>query len=279
MKYLSLFVLLVTVSIAVAQDSEYTRFADEVKFYNLFVRGKIDTVKSDAASHEKYRARLDDVFRAFVLHPESQRFTRFIQARDQPSLRFINGNNMFEIEIDSLHSGDRPWLVYGYSFAEKKNYMVKDPATNQIVYEGNSMTNDLQLIGQLDSVQYVVVEENGDVHSAREAFVVIMQNGMWKRVKGFEGKALGKNPRDFTALVYVKRRERLQLEYRFDQLMLYPLNVNDMLFDRTTKTLSYQVLLENRKTMTVSAQWKNNVFLLDDYLPDVSGDNAVAPER
>lgn len=279
MKYLTLLIGLFIGGFAFAQDSEYTRFADEVKFYNLYVRGKIDTVKLDAASHEKYRARLDDVFRAFVLHPESQRFSRFVQARNQPSLRFINGNNMFEIEIDSLHSGDRFWLVYGYSFSEKKNYMVKDASTNQIVYEGNSMTNDLQLIGQLDSLQYVVVEENGDVHAAREAFVVKMENGEWKRVKGFEGKALGQNPKDFSALVYVKRRERLQLEYRFDQLMLYPLNVNDMVFDYATKTLSYRVLLDNRQTKLVSAQWKNNVFILDDYLPDVSGDGIAVPDR
>lgn len=279
MKYLSLFIVLLAGHFAMAQDSEYTRFAEEVKFYNLYVRGKIDTLKVDGANQEKFRARLDEVFREFVLHPESHRFSRFIQSRSEPSLRFVNGNNMFEIEIDSLHSGDRFWLVYGYSFSEKKNYMVKNPLTNQIVYEGNSMTNDIQLIGQLDSVHYVVVEENGDVHAAREAFVVKMQDGKWKRVKGFEGKAIGQNPRDFSALVYVQRRERLQLEYRFDQLMMYPLNVNDVLFDRTTKTLSYHILLEDRRTKTVSAQWKNNVFILDDYFPDVSGDGVAVPDR
>lgn len=279
MKYLSLLLLLLVSIGAYAQDSEFTRFADEVKFYNLFIRGKIDSLKVDEANQNKFRPRLDEVFRKFVLYPGSEQYSRFVRSRSDQALKFINGNNMFEVEVDSINDGDKIWLVYGYTFSEKKNYMVKDFSSNKIVWEGNSNTNTVQLIGKLDSVHYVVVEENGDVNAAREAFVVKFLNDKWTRIKGFEGKQLGTYPADLSEMKYVKRRERLQLEYRFDMLMTYSLDVNDMLYNPSTKTLSYRILLENRNTKTVSAQWKNGVFLMDDYFPEVSGDNVVAPER
>ena len=150
MKYLSLLVLLLVSIGTYAQDSEFTRFAEEVKFYNLFVRGKIDSLKVDEANQNKFRPRLDEVFRKFVLYPGSEQYSRFVRSRSDQALKFINGNNMFEVEVDSINDGDKIWLVYGYTFSEKKNYMVKDFSSNKIVWEGNSNTNTVQLIGKLD---------------------------------------------------------------------------------------------------------------------------------
>jgi len=123
MKSILFFLLIPACFNAAAQDTAFSRFSDEVSFYNLFVRGKIDTLKVDAENQKKYRARLDEVFRDFVLHPASHLFHRLVKSQNEPRLKFVNGNNLFEVEVDSIECAPHIFLVYAYQFAEKRNYM------------------------------------------------------------------------------------------------------------------------------------------------------------
>lgn len=263
---------------AVSQDSAFTRFADEVTFYNLFVRGKIDTLKVNAENQIKYRSRLDEVFREFVLHPESHLFHRLVRSQNEPCLKFVNGNNMFEVEVDSIDCASQIFLVYGYQFAEKRNYMVKDFSTQKIVWEGNGTTNYVQLIGKLDSLHYLIVEKTSDLRMSREAFVVNSAREKWKMIKGFEGRVYSWDAEGQATMKFVKLRERLILSYSFDTMLGYGLKKNDVLFNPAAKTLSYHLLLDNNKTQLVSAAWKNGVFLIDDYIPEDRGGHPVVPE-
>lgn len=268
MKSILFFLLIPACFNAAAQDTAFSRFSDEVSFYNLFVRGKIDTLKVDAENQKKYRARLDEVFRDFVLHPASHLFHRLVKSQNEPRLKFVNGNNLFEVEVDSIECAPHIFLVYGYQFAAKRNYMVKDFSTQKIVWEGTGTTNYIQLIGKLDSIHYLIVEKTADLRMSREAFVVNSEREKWKMIKGFEGRIYSWDAGGQLTMKFVKRRERLILHYSFDTMLGYDLKKNDVNFHPSTKTLSYHLLLENNKTQLVSAVWKNGVFRLDDYAPE-----------
>ncbi|MBL0336842.1 MAG: hypothetical protein IPP73_16415 [Chitinophagaceae bacterium] len=148
------------------------------------------------------------------------------------------------------------------------------------MYEGNSNCCYVDHIYAIDSTHFMVIEKDGDMNSSRTAFVLSAKKLPWAKMKAFEGMAFGQVPAGYFTKKYVKKREQFQLDCDMEYTMSAPADINDILFDHRTKTLSYKQYSDNRKFKLITAKWENETFKLDDYSvrEGLTGSETMVPD-
>jgi hypothetical protein len=262
-----------------AQEKAVENFRKELNFFIDFQLGKIDAVKRNEANYIKYRKRVDQAFRAFVLDSNSHRYKPFITYRG--NRKFFTLDNRIEVYLSMQMVNNVAYAVYSFVSAERRAYLVKDMAKNSIVYGERSLNHTVDSLYAIDDKHILLVEKDGDRGTSRKAIVLSAKQRPWKPLQAFRGLAFGQVPADYFKKVFTEKRESFQLDCEFDELMLLPQDANHVSFDDKTKTLSYKRYSDSRKFVVITAKWENGIFRIDDYSvrEQVSGHSPAVPNR
>ncbi len=248
-----------------SQEKALENFNKELNLYLDFVMGKCDSIPVNAANQVKFRKKVDEAFRTFVLDSNSYNYPQFVQAKNDPTTKFLRPDGRIYIHLKTFLVNTKTYVVYSYSSRDKKNYCIKEKESNTIVYEGNSTCCYINKLDIIDNTHFLLIEESGDHHSSRSVFVLSGIKKPWSKLKAFEGKAFGQVPGEYTATKYVKKRDVFQLEYDPEYQLSAPEDVNTILFDPKTKVISYKQYTDHTKFKLITAKWENEQFIIDDY--------------
>lgn len=248
-----------------AQEKELDNFQEKLNFYIDYLSGNIDSVPQNESNQIKYSKQVDDAFKQFVLHENSSRFDQFSPVKDDERSKQLRLDGRIYIQTKTFLLGGKTYTAFGYDSQDKRNYYIKEDKSNKIVYEGDSKTYLIDELYILDDKHFLLVEQNGDLHSSRSAFVLSGKKNPWSNTKAFEGEAFGQVPGDYLAKKFVKERKELQLNYETAFGHSLPDDVNKISFDPATKTIYYKKYSENNKFITIAAKWENETFVIDDY--------------
>lgn len=280
MKFIFAFCLLtLSATYSNAQEKELADFKTTLNLYIDLRLGKVDSLKLNEANQVKYSKKTDDAFKTFVQHKSSYEYDKYVVARNDASIKFSYLDGRIYIHLKTFPVNNKTFVVYSYSSQDKKNYIVKEIETNSIVYEGNSNCCYVDHIYAIDSTHFMIVEENGDMNSSRTAFVLSAKKRPWAKMKAFEGLAFGQVPAGYFTKKFVKKREQFQLDCDMEYTLSVPADVNNILFDPRTKTLSYKQYSDKRKFKLITAKWENETFKINDYSVQegLSGSNIAVP--
>ena len=273
-------ILTLSATLSHAQEKELAEFKTTLNLFIDLRLGKVDSLKLNEANQVKYSKKTDDAFKTFVQHKSSYEYDKYIVARNDASIKFSYLDGRIYIHLKTFPVNNKTFVVYSYSTQDKKNYIVKELETNSIVYEGNSNCCYVDHIYAIDSTHFMIVEEDGDMNSSRTAFVLSAKKLPWAKMKAFEGMAFGQVPAGYFTKKYVKKREQFQLDCDMEYTMSAPADINDILFDHRTKTLSYKQYSDNRKFKLITAKWENKTFKIDDYSvrEGLTGSETMVPD-
>lgn len=268
-KYFICFSVVISINASsFAQELELENFKNEIQFYIQFINRKFDSLPVNQSNQVKLRKQVDDVFKKFVLHPNSNEYDKLIVSKGDERKKFVRLDGWGEVILKTFPANNKTYVVYSYTSRDKKNYFIKENESNRIVYEGNSTIPYIDNLYFLDSTHMLLIEENGDMHSSRSAMVLSTKKVPWIKVKAFEGNAFGQVPGEYSNKKFVKRRFTFELECDMEVKMLAPQDANAIHFDPRTKILSYKQYTDSRNFKLITAKWENEVFIIDDY--DVS---------
>lgn len=248
-----------------AQDTVLTQFKKALNHYIDFTSGLIDSLPVNEKNQGKLRKHVDDQFRAFVLHPESYHASDWVVSANNKDLQFIRVDARGSIYLSSYKVADKTYAVYSYTSRDKNNFFIKDIDAGNIVFDGGSMYYDVAGIFRIEEGYILLIVKGGDRNTSRTAMVLSDKKTAWVLTKSFEGKAFGQVPGQYFNKKFVKRREKFQLDCDFGITMTAPSDVNNIQFDMASKKISYKQYTDARTYTLVTAQWVNNVFVIDDY--------------
>jgi hypothetical protein len=279
---------------SIAQQAEFDAFANRFYTFQEYANGRLPGVVQNQKNYFLYVDTLDQAFRSFVLTDSSAFIPGFVQARNAANMRFRNMNNRGEVQVRTFNTGADSILVYSYSCRDHREFFVKEVATGKVVYVGKERGAMVNGIYNLDSALVLMILESGDMLCSREAIVLqrypsskatpgksaATNNGMWKKIKAFEGAVFGQVAGDYRQKKVVPRRERFIHEGDRDLVMVAPRDAEEIFFDPSTKTLSYKKYSGERNFVWVKSAWKNNCFTIDDYSlsEDFSSSGVAVPE-
>lgn len=265
-------------SFSFAQEKEMENFDKEIDFYIDFTLQKFPDLPVNEANQTKFRKKVDDVFKEFVLQKDSNLFDKLITSRDNPNLKFIRVNKKCEVTVTTFTTNHKSYIVYGYTSMNKINYFVKDNEANTIVFEGDSKASSLDDIIYIDENHILLVVVVGDYHYGREVMVLSTKKQPWTVLKAFEGKAFGQVSMDYYNSKYVKRRAVFHFSCNDFPPMYCPKDFNKIAYDTNTKTLSYKIYMEGKRPQLITSKWENEVFKIDDYNMSINSSDVGIPD-
>jgi len=248
-----------------AQATELENFQKQLNAYINFTLGKKGALPLNAANQVKFRKKVDETFKTFVLHKDSYGYDKYVVVKNDEKTKFLRLDDRVTVYITHFLINKKTYVVYSYTSVSKRNYYIKENESNRVVYEGNSTTYLIDNLYPIDDKHFLLIEKNGDFNSSRSAVVLLVNAPRWTKIKAFEGKAFGQVPADYFNKKFVKRRTEFQLVCEMDFTFSAPADVNSIFFDPATKTISYKQYAENKKFKLVTAKWENDVFVIDDY--------------
>jgi hypothetical protein len=287
-----------------AKELEVLRSA--IYRYTQYDKGKIDSIPKNKANDNRLKSDLDRSWMDFVLHKDSKNLdvlkksgvdnrTSYIignhnyffhERRKDPAIRTLENNvNFYSIGFYGIYDYDRPNFVYVYmqpfvfqgrelvvyhfSLKGQEEYLIKDLATNKIVFQNKAMNSGAPIVSlqSIDKNHCLIVEalEN---HGQR-AFVLETQKPEWKILPAFQGKAFRNSLGDYKDKVDAGPRKQLRFAVNHNITSIYGdnfLKSYQIKFDSATQTISYkQYRKEEKDAPVIEAKWKNNTFVMDDY--------------
>lgn len=260
-----------------SQEKELTDFKNVLNLFIDLRLGKIDSLALNEANQVKYSKKADEAFKLFVGHQNSYNYDKYIVARNDASTKFFYADSRIYITLKTFVVNAKTYVVFSYSSQDKKNYFIKELESNSVVYEGNSNCCYIDHLYGIDSTHFLLIEKDGDMNSSRTSIVLAAQKLKWIKIKGFEGLAFGQVATGYFTKKYVKRREAFQLDCDIDITLSAPADINNILYDPATKTLSYKQYSGNKTFKLISAKWENECFKIDDYSvsENLSGQNTM----
>ena len=248
-----------------SQEIALGNFKKELNFYIDFIMGKFDSIPVNKENQLTFEKKVDDSFKAFVRDSNSYNYAQFVQAKDDPTTKFLRADGRIYINLKTFFLNNKTYVVYSYLSRDKKNYYIKEIESNSIVYEGYSTCVYIDKLDVIDNTHLLLIEENGDFNTSRSAFVLSSTQKPWSKLKAFEGKAFGQIPGDYTTTKYVKKRAEFQLDCDTEITLSAPEDVNAIMFDNKTQILSYKQYTGKNQFKLITAKWENEQFNIDDY--------------
>ncbi len=259
-KRLSVLVLFSLVClVGLSQQKELEAFKQTIIQYNEYGAGKAEEAGHKKQSAEEYRSNIDKAFRNFVLLKNSENYDQL--KTFEGGVKELTLDNKVTVNIKTFTLNSEPFAVYSFDSFIASDYYIKDIAKNKIVYHNNQRVPYVDAIYTIDDKHFLIIEKYGDLNTSRRAFVVKESKKEWTAINAFEGKLL--IYRD--EMEFKKERPYLLIECDFETQMNAPRNASAISFDSTTKTISYKTFENERIPKIISAQWKENHFLIDDY--------------
>ncbi len=262
-----------------AQDEEVKALNDAFNTFGAYQNGRIDSLPRNAANYKKMIAWLDNAFKTFILHRNSQQYEEFKPAKDRINLKLFRLENGMEIDAASFCVDSVSYVVFSYKTQDRPNYFVKRLQDNAIVFSGNAKAAYVDGMYAIEKNRLLLVEENGDHNTSRKVSIIATEGKEWKQLKAFRGKAFGQVAGNYMEKKFIDRRTCFQLACDIDILMTAPHDANKVLFDEKTKTLSYKQYSADGRFKKVEAKYKNGLFVIDDYNvgDEISSDSPAVP--
>ncbi len=248
-----------------AQDTALVQFKKALNHYIDFTSRLIDSIPLNEKNNGRLSKQVDDQFKAFVLHPGSYQASEWVQSANNKDVRFIRVDARGSIYLSAFKVADKNYAVYSYTSRDKNNFFIKDTDAGAIVFDGGGVYHDVAGIYRIEDGFILLIVKEGDRNTSRTAMVLSDKKNAWVLTKSFEGKAFGQVPGQYFNKKFVKRREKFQLDCDFGVTMTAPVDVNHIQFDTASKKISYKQYTDARTYTLVTAQWVNNVFIIDDY--------------
>lgn len=245
---------------AFAQQKELEAFKQTIIQYNEYGAGKAAEAGHTKQSAEEYRTNIDKAFRKFVLLKNSENFEGF--KTFEGGLKELTLDNQVTINITPFSLNGVEYAVYSFKSFIASDYYIKDNQANKILFHKDQRVPYVDAMYSIDKEHILIIEKSDDMNTGRRAFVASSSKKGWKQVDAFEGKELAYYEEE---MVYKKERTYLNVGMSFEVYMAAPRNASHISFDTTTKTISYKTYENEKRPQTVSAQWKDNHFIIDDY--------------
>jgi hypothetical protein len=264
----NIYTVLVALSLSLAalsQEKELEQFRQELNTYIDFINGKISSIPLNESNQLMLRKKIDQQFKTFVLHKNSYQYDKWITSKEQSTEKFIRLDGRVSVNLKAFIMNHKTFVVYSYTSRDKMNFYIKDEESNTVVYEGDSKSYLIDNLFWLDDTHVLLIKKNGDRNTSRAAAVLSTQKKPWTMTKGFEGNAFGQVPADYFKKKYVASRELFQLDCEIEFVLTGQKDINTIIYNGATKTLSYKQYTDNKKFNLITARWENNKFKIDDY--------------
>ena len=242
-----------------AQQKELEAFQHSIIQYIEYGAGKAMEAGHKKQSAETYRSNIDQSFRKFVLLKEGTAYPDF--KPEGTNRKVLNMENKVFIYVQTFLLREKFYAVYSFRSSISSDYYIKDISKNKIVYHNDKRIPFVDTVYSIDNNHALIIEKYGDVNTSRRAFVLKTDEQEWKVINAFEGKQLIYHDE----LEFKKERTYLWVECEFSTSMNAPKNASDIYFDPEQKTISYKTYENSKRPVTVSAEWKDGHFLIDDY--------------
>lgn len=302
-----------------AQVQELEVFRKKLAFFIRYDQGKTDSITRTEASTARLRKELEESFLQFATHRQScnlENLKANSKGRNGSSyyfdtysysmselyrdygIRSKTNNTNYMIGFYGLYDYSRPdfaalfiqpfkvssqsYLVYSYSLNGQGLYFIKDSATNQIVYKGQSLSSSaaIHVFKQIDQRHCIIVEDLGDL--GRRALVLQKTNAGLKAVPAFKGNEIDQAANNFKKKVYKEKRMYMWLASNRGLSVGYGTKYVTIGFDESRKAIFYRKYVNESKgeIKLVEAIWDGNKFEMDDcYLGDYLDDSPVPMPR
>lgn len=281
MKSLTSFLIFLFISNTIfAQQTEVDELNKAFEFYRLYNIGKIDSLPRNPTNYAKVVGKLDSTFKAFIVHEKSQDYEKFKLAQGSSNFKFFRLDNTVEIDASWFVVDSITYVVFGYQLQNLPNYFIKRLSDHKIVFSGNAKACYVDAMYSLEQNKILLIEEHGNFNKSKRVSVVSTSGKEWKQLKAFKGLAFGQVPGDYRNKKFVEKRTYFQLDCDMDVYMAAPKDVNQVLFNQSSKTLSYKQYDGPTKFKKIEAKWENGLFIIDDYsVSDAFESNSPAMPR
>lgn len=289
-----------------AQANELETLRSKIYRYTQYDKGKIDSISKNKANDLRLKSELDRAWMDFVLHKDSKNLDAlkksaidnktshiignhnyfFHERRKDYAIRTIENNvNYYSIGFYGIYDYDRPnfvyvfmqpfvlgkkeLVVYHFSLKGSEAYLIKDVATNKIVFKSKAMNSGAPIVSlqSIDKNHCLIVEALED-HGQR-AFVLDTRTTNWEMLSVFKGKSFRNSLGDYSNKLDVGSRFYLRFAVTHNIASIYGdnfLKTYQIKFDTATQTISYkQYRKEEKDAPIIQSVWKNNTFSIDDY--------------
>lgn len=248
-----------------AQETEAKALNNAFNLLIAYQNGKVDSLPRNAANYNKVVTYLDNTFKTFILHPNSQDYEQFRPAQGHTNFKLFRLENMIEIDAMSFTVDSIAYMVFSYKTQDRPNYFIKRLTDNSIVFDGKAHAAYVDGMYAIEKNRLLLVEKDGDRNTSRKVSVINTEGKEWKQLKAFKGMAFGQVAGDYMNKKFVAKRTYFQLECDMDVLMQAPQDANQVSFDEKTKVLSYKQYDNNRRFKKIEVKYENGMFAIDDY--------------
>jgi hypothetical protein len=290
---------------AMGQVQELERFRQAITLFVNYDNGKTDSLSKTNANTATLKQAYETAFLQFIQQKESKNLDSLKKHSINNKTSFLIGNNsyffstlkrnlvpksvdstvdyhvtiypLYDYQLNNFVSfyiqpfwvDTHEYVVYYCKLNGKGTYYVKDVTTNKIVFQSEGLTNNapIKKLVKLDAQHLLVIEDMGD--NGERALVLDIKNTTWKTIDGFYGKSFSPNTTDYTRLTVPQKRKYFTIATTRSFVSNYGKNYLKqfaMQFEAATGNLQYKKFSNKESdTHLIKAQWRNNMFTIDDY--------------